>query len=132
MKKNKKHARQVRPRTLQGNTWQMPSAAAAKATYETLLKRLLTRTSEDWSLVSGFFQRRPMLAFLWEPRLDAELVASVARLIVVAGGQELEDEAKATLLAQLRFRRRGLKAKEDFETLVIHHPKAKPFWDLED
>jgi hypothetical protein len=110
----------------------MPSPAAAKAVYEPLLKRLLECNPEDWSLVSGFFHQKPMLAFLWEPSLDAELVASAARLVTLAGGEELAEEAQQTLLTQILARRAGLHAKEPFETLVAHHPKGKPIWDLED
>ena len=132
MKKNRRGIRPRSSRAFHGNAWSMPTAAAAKATYDTLLKRLLDRDPEDWSLVSGFFQNKPVLAFLWDPNFNAELVESVARLAASAGGEELEDEAKQTLLTQLSFRRRGLQAKENFESLVIHHPKAKPFWDLDD
>lgn len=128
----KKKRRTARTHQFHGNAWLMPSAAAAKATYDTLLKRLLARNPEDWSLVSGFFHHQPVLAFLWEPHLDAELVASVAQVATIAGGEELEENAKQILTRQLSFRRRGLKAKENFETLIAHHPTGKPFWDLKD
>lgn len=48
------------------------------------------------------------------------------------GGQELEENAKETLLTQLLTRRVGLQAKEPFDTLTAHHPKGKAVWDLND
>jgi len=115
-----------------GNAWTMSSAAAAKTTYDTLLKRLLDRDPETWSLVSGFFDRKPVLVFLWTLTLSPRLVATVQRTILTAGGEELAEEAKTMLLAQVLARRAGLEAKEPFDTLVVHHPQGKPFWDLDD
>lgn len=60
------------------------------------------------------------------------MVATVERTAATAGGAELEEPAKGTLLTQLLARRQGLQAKEPFETLVAYHPKGKPFWHLED
>lgn len=116
----------------QGNAWTMPSAAVSKATYEALLKPLLDRSPEDWSLVSGFFQSKPILVFVWTLMLPPRLVATLQRTILTAGGVELDEEAKTTLVTQLLARRRGLQAKEPFDTLIAHHTKGKPFWDLED
>jgi hypothetical protein len=111
----------------------MPSAAAAKTTYHTLLNPLLNRPPEDWSLVSGFFQCQPVLVFVWTLKVAPRLVATVHRTILNAGGQGLAEEATRTLVTQLLARRRGLQAKEGpFDTLTAHHPKSKPVWDLED
>src|SRR2546427_11661945 len=55
------------------------------------------------------------------------------REFLPAGGQELAEEAKSTLVTQLIARRRGLQAKDGpCDTLTAHHPKGKPVWDLED
>jgi hypothetical protein len=75
----------------------------------------------------------PVLAFLWGPTRTAALADTVAQAVNATGGQELEAEAKQTLLTQLLARRGGLHAKEGpFDTLTAHHPKGKPVWDLED
>jgi hypothetical protein len=133
MKKKKRHAKKKKlPLLFEGNVWVMPSAQAAKEVYQTLIARFLGKTPAEWSLVSGFFQKQPVLAFLWDPTHNAPMAAEVARLALQAGGQDMEDEAKAALLAQLLSRRLGLQAKEPFETLVVHHPKGKPIWDLND
>ena len=122
-------------RTLQefrGSAWAMPSAAAAKASYETALKRLLSRDPETWSLVSALFENKPVVVFVWAPTLLPSLVATVLRTIRAAGGVALDEEAEATLITQVLARRQGLRAKKPFETLIAHHPTGKPFWDLED
>ncbi len=67
-----------------------------------------------------------------EPTRNAPIATEVAQLATLAGGQEMEEEAKATLLSQLLGRRLGLQAKEPFDTLTAHHPKGKPVWDLDD
>ena len=96
------------------------------------LTQLLDRSPEDWSLVSGFFQRNPVLVFLWTLAVAPRLVATVQRTIRTAGGVELDEEAKTLLLSQILARRLGLQAKEPFDTLTAHHPKGKPVWDLDD
>ncbi len=131
--KKKRHATKKKPPLLfEGDVWVMPSAAAAKEVYQTLIVRFLDKTPAEWSLVSGFFHQQPVLTFLWDPTRNAPMAAEVARLARLAGGQEIEDEAKAELLAQLLSRRLGLQAKEPFDTLVAHHPKGKLVWDLKD
>ena len=128
--RRKRHA--ASPRQFQGNAWAMPSAAVAKITYHSLSPQLLDRSPEDWSLVSGFFQRNPVLVFLWTLAVAPRLVATVQRTIRTAGGVELDEEAKTLLLSQILARRLGLQAKEPFDTLTAHHPKGKPVWDLDD
>jgi hypothetical protein len=110
----------------------MPSIQIAREVYHKLLSQFLDTNPTDWSLVAGFFQSRPMLTFLWDPTRTAEMAAEVTQLATLAGGQEMEVEAKATLLSQLFARRLGLQAKEPFDTMTAHHPKGKPVWDLDD
>ena len=135
-KKRSKTKTGHRPSTskeFRGSAWAMPSAAVAKTTYHTLLPQLLDRSPEDWSLVSGFFQRQPVLVFLWTLAVAPWLVATIHRTILAAGGQELAAEAKEPLLTQILARRVGLQAKDGpFDTLTAHHPKGKLVWDLED
>lgn len=128
----KNQHRRMTNQEFRGTAWAMPSAAIAKTTYQTVLRPLLDRDPEDWSLVSGFFHRKPVLVFLWTLTVPPRLVATALRTIRSAGGVEVDEEAKTTLVTQLLARRRGLQAKEPFETLVAHHPKGKPIWDLED
>lgn len=133
MKHKKKHHRRAGLQMFEGNVWVMPSAAVAKTVYQTLLNQFLDKNPAEWSLVSGFFQQQPVLAFLWDPTHNAAMAKAVAQAATGAGGQELEAEAKETLLTQLLTRRVGLQAKEGpFDTLTAHHPKGKPIWDLED
>jgi hypothetical protein len=133
MKKKRRHATKKKPLLLlEGNVWVMPSLQAAREVYQTLIARFLDKTPAEWSLVSGFFLKQPVLAFLWDPIRDAQMATEVARLALLAGGQVMEDEAKAELLAQLLSRRLGLQKKEPFVTLTAHHPKGKPIWDLKD
>src|SRR5216684_3782432 len=132
MKPRKKHPRRPSPQMFEGNVWVMPSIQVAREVYKKLLARFLDTNPTEWSLVAGFFQRQPMLAFLWEPTRNAPMATEVAQLATLAGGQDMEAEAKATLLSQLLTRRLGLQAKEPFDTLTAHHPKGKPVWDLED
>ena len=110
----------------------MPSVQAAREVYQKLIARFLDTNPAEWSLVSGFFQQTPVLAFLWDPARNAATAHSVAQAATGAGGVELEEDAKATLLSQLLARRLGLQAKEPFDTLTAHHPKGKPVWDLND
>jgi len=107
-------------------------AAVAKTVYQTLLNQFLDTKPAEWSLVSGFFQHQPVLAFLWDPTRNAAMAKAVTQAATGAGGQELAAEAKETLLTQLLTRRVGLQAKEPFDTLTAHHPKGKPVWDPED
>ncbi len=133
MKKRQRKKHHPPPALFEGNVWVMPSAQAAKEVYTTLLRQFLEEQSAEWSLVSGFFQKEPVLAFLWDPIRQARKAEQVAQGALGAGGRELDDaEAKATLLAQLLLRRVGLQANESFDTLVAHHPKGKPVWDLKD
>ncbi len=132
MKCKKKHHRRAGLQMFEGNVWVMPSAAAAKTVYQTLLNRFLDKNPAEWSLVSGFFQQQPVLAFLWDPTCNAAMAKAVTQAAIGAGGQEMEAEAKEILLTQLLTRRVGLQAKEPFDTLTAHHPKGKPVWDLND
>jgi hypothetical protein len=133
MKRRKQRTHRDGPPLLfEGNVWVMPSIQVAREVYQKLLARFLDTNPTEWSLVAGFFQRQPMLAFLWEPTRSAPMATEVAQLATLAGGQEMEAEAKTTLLSQLLGRRLGLQAKEPFDTLTAHYPKGKPVWDLDD
>jgi hypothetical protein len=82
-------------------------------------------------LDTGFFAERPVLIFLWGPSMDAELVASVQRLAVLAGGCELEEELKQELLRHIRLRWRVLRPKgPKGGTVIKHHPHGKVWTDL--
>lgn len=132
MKPRRKH-RRGRLQAFEGNVWVMPSIQAARDVYRKLLAPFLETKPAEWSLVSGFFQQQPVLAFLWDPSRNAAMAKAVAQAASDAGGRELEAEAKETLLTQLLTRRLGLQAKEGpFDTLTAHHPKGKPVWDLKD
>src|SRR5712691_11770457 len=90
------------------NVWRMPSAAAAKTVYQTLLKQFLDTKPAEWSLVSGFFQQQPVLAFLWDPIRNAAMAKAVEQAATDAGGQEMAEDAKTALLSQLLARRLGV------------------------
>lgn len=120
----------IKATRLNGNAWILPSAEASLAVYETTLEKLFPDHPEDWSLVRGFCQGKPMLALLWEPTTDLEVVRRVEKLTLLAGGLELQREAKETLLSQIRARRENLKARESFHTLITHHPQGTVWWDF--
>jgi hypothetical protein len=130
--KKHRHRRPTGLQLFEGNVWTMPSIQTASEVYHAMLKQFLEKNPAEWSLVSGFFQNQPVLAFLWDPARNADMAEAVAQAATGAGGQELEAEAKETLLTQLLTRRVGLQAKEPFDTLTAHHPKGKPVWDLND
>lgn len=132
MKRSRKHRRRGRLQTFEGNMWVMPSIQVAREVYKKLLAPFLDKNSAEWTLASGFFEKHPVLAFLWDPTCNAPMAAEVARLATLAGGQDMAEEAKAMFLSQLLARRLGLQAKEPFDTLTAHHPKGKPLWDLTD
>src|SRR5262245_45000639 len=110
MTKQKRRRRRAGLQLFEGQVWHMPSAVVAKSVYQGLLKQFLDKNPAEWSLVSGFFQQQPILAFLWDPARNAEMAKSVALAARDAGGQELEEDAKAALLSQLLARRLGLQA----------------------
>jgi len=132
VKRKRKHRRRGRLQAFKGNVWIMPSIQVAREVYQKLLAPFLDTKPAEWTLVAGFFEKQPMLAFLWDPTRNSPMAAEVARLATLAGGQEMAEETKAVLLSQLLARRIGLQAKEPFDTLTAHHPKGKPVWDLDD
>jgi hypothetical protein len=90
---------------LQGNAWGFASISDARAVYHhALAKPGLISDQHDSSLDTGFFAKRSVLVFLWGPRTDPELVASVESLVHLAGGTELEDNLKQVLLSQSQLR----------------------------
>jgi hypothetical protein len=101
---------------LQGNAWVFASIGDARAVYQRALATPgFISDQHDRSLKTGFFGMRSVLVFLWGPSLDPELVASVEHLVVLGGGNELEDNLKQALLRQAqlrqaRLRRRALRS----------------------
>ena len=124
--------RPIKASELQSNAWAFASINDARAVYQTVLaKPGFISDKHDSSLDTGFFAERPVLIFLWGPSMDAELVASVQRLAVLAGGCELEEELKQELLRQIRLRWRVLRPKgPKGGTVIKHHPHGKVWTDL--
>ena len=129
---NKK--RPIKASELQGNAWAFASINDARAAYQTALaKPGFVSDTHDSSLDTGFFAKRPVLIFLWGPSMDPELVASVQRLAVLAGGNELEKELKQEVLRQARLRWRALRSRRPRGGAITkHHPQGKVWTDLRD
>ena len=127
-----KKKRPTKGSDLEGNAWAFPSITDARAVYLTVIKRPgFISTGHDLSLDTGFFDRRPVLVFLWGPTVDPESVTSVERLATLAGGNELADERKKQLLRQARLRWRALRSKRPLGgTLQRYHPHGKVWTDL--
>ena len=119
---------------LQGNAWAFASINDARAVYQTVLaKPGFVSDRHDSSLDTGLFAKRPVLVFLWSSNMDPELVASVQRLAVLAGGYELEEELKQELLRQARLRWRALRSRRPRGgTIMTHHPQGQVWTDLRD
>jgi hypothetical protein len=119
---------------LDGTAWAFASISAAQAVYQTALaKPGFVSDRHDSSLDTGFFASRPVLIFLWGPSMDPELVESVQRLAVLAGGSELEEGLKQELLRQIRLRWRVMRPKGAKGGMVIkHHPQGRVWTDLRD
>ena len=65
--------------------------------------------------------------------MDPELVASVQRLAVLAGGHELEEAVKQELLRKARQRWRAMRSQRPRGgTITKHHPHGKVWTDRED
>jgi hypothetical protein len=65
--------------------------------------------------------------------MDPELVASVQRLAVLAGGSELEEHLKQELPRQARLRGRELRSKRPRGgTITKHHPHGRIWTDVRD
>jgi hypothetical protein len=74
-----------------------------------------------------------VLIFLWGPTMDPELAASVQRLVVIAGGHELEDLLKEELLRQAWLRWRAMRSQRpQGGTITKHHPHGKVWTDMQD
>jgi hypothetical protein len=124
---------------LQGNAWVFASIADARAVYQSALaKPGFISDQHDSSLDTGFFAKRSVLVFLWGPRIGPELVASVERLVVLGGGNELEENLKQELLCQARLRqarlrRRALRSSRPRGGMMTkHHPQGKIWTDVRD
>jgi len=117
--------------TLTGNAWIMPSPESARAVYQTLLSNVLLKRPEDWSLTSGYFNDQPVLVFLWEPALSAEVMATVTRVVTTAGGKEVKGEARESILVQIRGRRKKVMDHSPVDTVVMRHSKGKVWWEFD-
>jgi hypothetical protein len=95
---------------LQGNAWVFASISDARAVYQgTLAKPEFISDQHDSSLATGYFAEQSVLVFLWGPRVDPELVASVERLVALRGGNEMEENLKQALLRQAQLRQARLR-----------------------
>ncbi|MDP3779315.1 MAG: hypothetical protein Q8R30_04710 [bacterium] len=119
---------------LAGNAWMFATIDAARTVYQTILKKPGFMVGKaDCSLDTGFFNRQPVLIFLWGDTVDPEHVKSIETLAVHAGGTELAPELKAELLRQVRLRWRALRAKRPRGGMIQrHHPHGKLWSDLRD
>jgi hypothetical protein len=94
---------------LQGNAWVFASIGDARAVSQSALaKPGFISGQHDSSLDIGFFAKRSVLVFLWGARMDPGLVASVEHLVVLGGGNALEENLKQELLRQARLRQARL------------------------
>jgi hypothetical protein len=88
---NKKHPN--KGSDLEGNAWTIATIDAPRTVYQTMLKKPGFMVGKsDCSLGTGFFNRRPVLVFLWGETVDPEHIRSVAMLATLAGGTELATE----------------------------------------
>jgi hypothetical protein len=94
---------------LQGNAWVFDSIGDARVVYQSAVaKPNFILGQHGSSLDIGFFAKRSVLVFLWGPRMDPGLVASVEHLVVLGGGNALEENLKQELLRQARLRQARL------------------------
>lgn len=97
---------------VEGDAWTYGSINDARAVYHTALATSgFVSDTHDSSLDTGFFANQPVLVFLWGPTMNPALVASVQRVAVLGGGNELAQEVKQELLRQARLRWRALRGK---------------------
>lgn len=129
-----KKKRPTKGSDLEGNAWAFASIHDARAVYQTILKRPGFMVGKsDCSLDTGFFNRLPVLVFLWGDNVDPEHIKSVEVLAILAGGRELAKEMKEELLRQVGLRWRALRAKRPRGgTIQRHHPHGKLWTDLRD
>jgi hypothetical protein len=119
---------------LQGNAWVFPGIGHARAVHQVILHTPgFISDTHNSSLDTGLFAKQPVLIFLWGPTMDPELVASVQRLAVLAGGLELDEALKQELLRQARLRWRAMWSKRPRGgTITKHHPQGRIWTDLGD
>jgi hypothetical protein len=112
---------------LQGNAWAFASSSDARAAYRSALaKPGFISDQHDSSLDTGFFGERSVLVFLWGPRMDRELVASVERLVVLRGGNEMEENLKQALLYQAQLRQARLRRRAAKQAAVRRDDDEAP------
>jgi hypothetical protein len=126
--------RPIKASKLQGNAWAFASINHARAVNQTALaKPGFISGMHDRSLATGFVADRPVLIFLWGPRMNPALVASVKRLAVLAGGHELQEDVKQEALRHMRRRWGVMKPKgPKGGTVLTHHPLGKIWTDGRD
>ena len=129
---NKK--RPLKAGELQGTAWALRSLNHARAVHQTVFATPgFVSDTHDRSLNPGFVAERPVLIFLWGPRMDPALVASVKRLAVLAGGHEMQEDVKQEALPHMRRRWRVMKPKgPKGGTVLTHHPLGKIWTDVRD
>jgi hypothetical protein len=121
---------------LQGNAWMFASIGDARAVYQRALATPgFISDQHDRSLDTGFFAKRSVLVFLWGPSMDPEVVASVESLVVLGGGNELEENLKQVLLCQAQLRqarlqRRTLRSRRPRVGTTTHHPQGSTWTDV--
>jgi hypothetical protein len=126
--------RPIKASELQGSAWAFASINDARAVYQTALaKPGFISGTHDRSLATGFVADRPVLIFLWGPRMDPALVASVKRLAVLAGEHERQEDVTQEALRHMRLRWQGMKPKgPKGGTVITHHPHSKVWTDWRD
>ncbi len=129
-----KKKRPTKGSDLAGNAWTFATIDAARAVYQKMLaKPGFMVGKSDCSLCTGFFDKRPVLVFLWGETVDPAHVQSVELLAILAGGNELEGELKREALRQIRLRWRGMRPKgPKGGTVIKHHPYGRVWTDLRD
>jgi hypothetical protein len=121
---------------LQGNAWVFASIGDARAVHRrALAKPGFISDQHDSSLDTGFFAKRSVLVFLWGPSMDPELVASIESLVVLGGGNELEENLKQVLLSQAQLRqvrrqRSTLRSRRPRVGTTTHHPQESTWTDV--
>jgi hypothetical protein len=112
---------------LQGNAWVFLGINHARAVHQVILYTPgFISDTHDSSLDTGFFAKQLVLIFLWGPTMDPELVVRMQRLVVLVGGDELEDVLKQELLRQARLRWHAMHSQRpQGGTITKHHPHGR-------
>ena len=106
---------------LTANAWMLPSTETTRTIYHILLEKLRPHNQEYWCLVPGLLHGRDIIIFRWHPALNSELVASVQRLVMLAGGEALEinrPKATAPMIVKTHEDRRGIYTHGEDEMVI--------------